>query len=129
VVGILFLCTNGMFYSQTPCMSLKPTFQLFSLTCTSTAWNERMICAWRKMACFREAIEGIKGRQGRGVSWSARNTTIYKETDLNEIADLYDYLDSLGASTGLCFSPGVWIFRGADPGYFHVARGHSRKVS
>ncbi len=44
---------------------------------------------------FREAIEGIKAAKAAGFLVCS-NTTIYKETDLNEIADLYAYLDTLG---------------------------------
>jgi hopanoid biosynthesis associated radical SAM protein HpnH len=44
---------------------------------------------------FREAIEGIKAAKAAGFLVCS-NTTIYKETDLSEIADLYSYLDTLG---------------------------------
>ena len=52
---------------------------------------------------FREAIEGIKAAKAAGFLVCS-NTTIYKETDLNEIADLYSYLDTLGVD-GYMLSP------------------------
>ena len=44
---------------------------------------------------FREAIEGVKAAKAAGFLVCS-NTTIYKETDLDEIAELYEYLDALG---------------------------------
>jgi len=44
---------------------------------------------------FREAIEGIKAAKAAGFL-VCTNTTIYKQTDLSEIAKLYELLDSLG---------------------------------
>ena len=44
---------------------------------------------------FREAIEGIKAAKAAGF-FVCTNTTIYKQTDLAEIAELYALLDSLG---------------------------------
>src|SRR5438270_4620261 len=44
---------------------------------------------------FREAIEGIQAAKAAGFLVCS-NTTIYKETDLDEIAELYDYLNTMG---------------------------------
>jgi hopanoid biosynthesis associated radical SAM protein HpnH len=52
---------------------------------------------------FREAIEGIKAAKAAGF-FVCSNTTIYKETDLNEIAELYAYLHELGVD-GYMLSP------------------------
>ena len=52
---------------------------------------------------FREAIEGIKAAKAAGFLVCS-NTTIYKETDLDEIAELYEYLDTLGVD-GYMLSP------------------------
>jgi hopanoid biosynthesis associated radical SAM protein HpnH len=52
---------------------------------------------------FREAIEGIKAAKAAGFTVCS-NTTIYKETNLDEIAELYDYLDTLGVD-GYMLSP------------------------
>ena len=52
---------------------------------------------------FREAIEGIKAAKAAGFLVCS-NTTIYKETDLNEIAELFAYLYELGVD-GYMISP------------------------
>src|SRR5207245_9901674 len=52
---------------------------------------------------FREAVEGIRAAKAAGFLVCS-NTTIYKETDLDEIAELYDYLDTLGVD-GYMLSP------------------------
>jgi hopanoid biosynthesis associated radical SAM protein HpnH len=52
---------------------------------------------------FREAIEGIKAAKAAGF-YVCSNTTIYKETDLSEIAELYAYLHELGVD-GYMLSP------------------------
>jgi MoaA/NifB/PqqE/SkfB family radical SAM enzyme len=56
-----------------------------------------------KDGVFRDAIEGIKAAKAAGFLVCS-NTTIYKETDLNEIADLYAYCDELGVD-GYMLSP------------------------
>ena len=52
---------------------------------------------------FREAIEGIKAAKAAGFLVTS-NTTIYKETDIEEIADLFEYLQKLGVD-GHMLSP------------------------
>jgi hopanoid biosynthesis associated radical SAM protein HpnH len=52
---------------------------------------------------FREAIEGIRAAKAAGF-YVCSNTTIYKETDLSEIAELYAYLHDLGVD-GYMLSP------------------------
>ncbi len=52
---------------------------------------------------FREAIEGIKAAKAAGFLVCS-NTTIYKQTDLREITDLFDYLQTLDVD-GFMISP------------------------
>jgi len=52
---------------------------------------------------FREAIEGIKAAKAAGFLVCS-NTTVYKETDLGEIAELYQFLNELGVD-GYMLSP------------------------
>ena len=40
---------------------------------------------------FREAIEGVKAAKQAGFR-VCTNTTVYKETDMNEIEELFEYL-------------------------------------
>src|SRR5437870_1833840 len=82
----IILCTNGMFIRKR-LHEFRPT--------TSFFWNVHLggmerthdLCVERD-GVFREAIEGIKAAKAAGFLVCS-NTTIYKETDLNEIAELY----------------------------------------
>ena len=49
------------------------------------------ICVERE-GVFREAIEGIKAAKEAGFKVFT-NTTVYKETDMNEIEELFEYLE------------------------------------
>jgi hopanoid biosynthesis associated radical SAM protein HpnH len=53
---------------------------------------------------FRQAIDGIKAAKDAGFL-VCTNTTIFKQTDLEEIAELYHYLETLGVD-GFMISPG-----------------------
>jgi len=97
----IYLCTNGMFIRK-KLHEFHPTSSFF--------WNVHLdglerthdLCV-EKDGVFREAIEGIKAAKAAGFLVSS-NTTIYKETDLEEIAELYAYLHSLGVD-GFMLSP------------------------
>jgi hopanoid biosynthesis associated radical SAM protein HpnH len=97
----IYLCTNGMFIRKR-LHEFKPTSSFF--------WNvhldglERMHdLAVERDGVFREAIEGLKAAKAAGFLVCS-NTTIYKETDLNEIAELFEYLHGLGVD-GFMVSP------------------------
>ena len=73
----------------------KPTSSFFFNVHLDGLEKTHDLCVERD-GVFREAIEGIKAAKAAGFLVCS-NTTIYKETDLNEIADLYSYLDTLGS--------------------------------
>ncbi|HJY88557.1 MAG TPA: adenosyl-hopene transferase HpnH [Candidatus Acidoferrales bacterium] len=97
----IYLCTNGMFIRKR-LHEFKPTPSFF--------WNVHLdglerthdLCVERD-GVFHEAIEGIKAAKAAGFLVCS-NTTIYKETDLNEIAELFAYLYELGVD-GYMISP------------------------
>ena len=89
----IILCTNGMFIRKR-LHEFKPTSSFFFNVHLDGLERTHDLCVERD-GVFREAIEGIKAAKAAGFLVCS-NTTIYKETDLNEIADLYAYLDSLG---------------------------------
>jgi hopanoid biosynthesis associated radical SAM protein HpnH len=97
----IYLCTNGMFIRR-KLHEFKPTSSFF--------WNVHLdglerthdLCVERD-GVFQEAIEGIKAAKAAGFMVSS-NTTIYKETDIQEIAELYAYLHELGVD-GFMLSP------------------------
>jgi len=97
----IYLCTNGMFIRKR-LHEFRPTASFF--------WNVHLDglerthdLAVERDGVFREAIEGIKAAKAAGFLVCS-NTTIYKETDLNEIAELYAYLHELGVD-GFMISP------------------------
>ena len=97
----IYLCTNGMFIRKR-LHEFRPTSSFF--------WNVHLdgmerthdLCVERD-GVFREAIEGVKAAKAAGFLVCS-NTTVYKETDLNEIAELYAYLHELGVD-GYMISP------------------------
>src|ERR1700752_3003243 len=89
----IILCTNGMFIRKR-LHEFKPTSSFFFNVHLDGLEKTHDLCVERD-GVFREAIEGIKAAKAAGFMVCS-NTTIYKETDLNEIADLYAYLDTLG---------------------------------
>ncbi|HTQ85285.1 MAG TPA: adenosyl-hopene transferase HpnH, partial [Candidatus Solibacter sp.] len=89
----IYLCTNGMFIRK-KLNEFQPTSSFF--------WNVHLDgmernhdLAVERDGVFREAIDGIKAAKAAGFLVCS-NTTIYRETDLQEIADLYEYLCELG---------------------------------
>ncbi len=97
----IYLCTNGMF-TRKKLDKFKPTSRFF--------WNVHLDGmeashdkAVERDGVFKEAIEGIKAAKAAGFL-VCTNTTIYKETDMNEIAVLLSYLTELGVD-GFMLSP------------------------
>lgn len=97
----IYLCTNGMFIRKR-LAELVPSPQLFLNVHLDGMERTHDLCVERD-GVFREAIEGIQAAKAVGFQVTS-NTTIYKETDLNEIAELFDYLQQLGVD-GHMISP------------------------
>ncbi|HEV3253619.1 MAG TPA: adenosyl-hopene transferase HpnH [Candidatus Acidoferrales bacterium] len=97
----IYLCTNGMFIRK-HLREFKPTSRLFFNVHLDGLEKTHDICVERD-GVFREAIEGIKAAKAAGFLVTS-NTTIYKETDIEEIADLFAYLQKLGVD-GHMLSP------------------------
>jgi hopanoid biosynthesis associated radical SAM protein HpnH len=97
----IYLCTNGMFIRKR-LHEFKPNDSFF--------WNVHLdglerthdLCVERD-GVFKEAVEGIKAAKAAGFLVCS-NTTIYKETDLSEIAELFEILHGLGVD-GYMISP------------------------
>lgn len=97
----IYLCTNGMFIRKR-LHELTPSSALFLNVHLDGLERTHDLCVERE-GVFREAVEGIKAAKAVGFQVCS-NTTIYKETDLEEIAELFDYLQSLGVD-GHMLSP------------------------
>lgn len=97
----IFLCTNGLLVKErlgrfTPNVRLTLNFHIDGLAKTHDA------IAGLKGA-FDKAVEGIKEAKRRGFK-VCTNTTIYKQTDLEEIKGLFRFLKSIDVD-GLLVSP------------------------
>src|SRR6202171_1886794 len=97
----IYLCTNGMFIKKR-LHEFRPTSRFFfnvhldGLEATHDVAVERP-------GVFRAAIEGIKAAKKAGFL-VCTNTTVYKDTDMDEIDRLYAYLTRLGVD-GFMLSP------------------------
>src|SRR5271154_1051706 len=89
----IILCTNGMFIRKR-LHEFKPVSSFFFNVHLDGLERTHDLCVERD-GVFREAVEGIKAAKAVGFMVCS-NTTIYRETGLDEIAELYQFLDTLG---------------------------------
>lgn len=97
----IYLCTNGMFIRKR-LHEFQPTSRFFFNVHLDGMERTHDLCVERE-GVFREAIAGIKAAKAAGFLVCS-NTTIYKETDLEEISELFAYLHDLGVD-GYMLSP------------------------
>jgi hopanoid biosynthesis associated radical SAM protein HpnH len=89
----IYLCTNGMFIKKR-LNEFKPSSSFFFNVHLDGMEATHDLCVERK-GVFRQAIDGIRAAKDAGFM-VCTNTTIYKQTDLNEIAELFEYLKEFG---------------------------------
>jgi hopanoid biosynthesis associated radical SAM protein HpnH len=97
----IYLCTNGMFIKK-KLAGFKPTSRFF-FNVHLDGMEESHDLAVERKGVFQEAIEGIKAAKQAGFL-VCTNTTVYKETNMHEIAVLFAYLTELGVD-GFMLSP------------------------
>jgi hopanoid biosynthesis associated radical SAM protein HpnH len=97
----IYLCTHGMFIRRR-LHEFRPSSRFF-FNVHLDGLEQTHDLAVERPGVFREAIEGIKAAKAAGFLVCS-NTTIYKQTDLREISDLFDYLQSLRVD-GFMISP------------------------
>src|SRR5215469_5623770 len=97
----IYLCTNGMFIRKR-LHEFTPTSRFFFNVHLDGMEKTHDLCVERD-GVFRQAIDGIKAAKDAGFL-VCTNTTIYKETDLNEIRQLFEYLSELHVD-GFMVSP------------------------
>ncbi|HYR91303.1 MAG TPA: adenosyl-hopene transferase HpnH, partial [Terriglobia bacterium] len=97
----IYLCTNGMFIRKR-LHEFKPTSRLFFNVHLDGLEKTHDLCVERE-GVFKEAIEGIKVAKAAGFL-VCTNTTIFRETDLREIRELFKYLSTLNVD-GFMVSP------------------------
>src|SRR5437867_1612811 len=97
----IYLCTNGMFI-QKRLHEFKPTSRFF-FNVHLDGLRETHDMAVERRGVFDAAVEGIKAAKKAGFL-VCTNTTVYKETNIDEIDALYAFLTTLGVD-GFMLSP------------------------
>src|ERR1039458_7868440 len=85
----IYLCTNGM-YIKKRLNEFQPDRRFYFNVHLDGMEKTHDICVERE-GVFREAIEGIKAAKAAGFQ-VCTNTTVYKETHMREIEELFEYL-------------------------------------
>lgn len=97
----IYLCTNGVFIRKKLAGFRADKRMFFNVHLDGM--EETHDLAVERKGVFNEAVEGIKAAKQAGFL-VCTNTTIYKETDMHEIAVLLAYLTELGVD-GFMLSP------------------------
>ncbi len=97
----IYLCTNGMFV-RNKLHEYTPNPRLF-INIHLDGMEQSHDAAVEKEGVFREAVEAIKAAKAAGFKVTT-NTTIYHETDMKEIDELFAYLAQFGVD-GHMISP------------------------
>src|SRR5205814_9607303 len=97
----IYLCTNGMFIRK-KLHEFRPTSRFF-FNVHLDGLQETHDKAVERQGVFAAAVEGIQAAKKAGFL-VCTNTTIFKETDLNEIDRLYAFLSRLKVD-GFTLSP------------------------
>jgi hopanoid biosynthesis associated radical SAM protein HpnH len=97
----IYLCTNGMFIRK-KLKEFRPTERFF-FNVHLDGLEETHDMAVERKGVFRDAIDGIRAAKEAGFL-VCTNTTIYKETNLQEIDRLFSLLSRMGVD-GFLISP------------------------
>lgn len=98
----IYLCTNGMFITK-KLDQFRPTSRFF-FNVHLDGLRETHDKAVEREGVFDAAIDGIKAAKKAGFL-VCTNTTVFKETDIAELDELFAYLTTLGVD-GFMLSPG-----------------------
>src|SRR6266478_1018672 len=97
----IYLCTNGMFI-QKRLHEFRPTSRFF-FNVHLDGLEKTHDLAVERDGVFRAAVEGIKAAKRAGFL-VCTNTTVFRETDIDEIDTLFAYLTKLGVD-GMMLAP------------------------
>ncbi len=89
----VILCTNGMFIKKKIGEFAPHDCFFFNVHLDGMEKNHDI--AVEREGVFKQAIEGIQVAKANGFKVMS-NTTVYKETDMAEIWELFEYLEKLG---------------------------------
>lgn len=99
---VVYLCTNGMFIRK-KLKDFKPSPRFF-FNVHLDGLRETHDIAVEREGVFDSAVDGIKAAKEGGFLVTT-NTTVFKETDMAEMEQLFAYLTGLGVD-GFLISPG-----------------------
>jgi len=99
---VVYLCTNGMF-TRKKIDEFKPSKKFFFNVHLDGLQKSHDLAVERD-GVFEKAIDGIKCAKERGFLVCS-NTTVFKETDMAELDELFALLTGLGVD-GFMISPG-----------------------
>ena len=107
----VYLCTNGVLLEK-KLRGFRPSSRLFINVHLDgmEATHDRLV---EREGVFAAAVRGILDAKTAGFQ-VCTNTTIYKDTDMHEIAVLFDYLYELGVD-GFMISP-AFGYAAVQPG-------------
>jgi hopanoid biosynthesis associated radical SAM protein HpnH len=97
----VYLCTNGYFLEQK--VSLLPQWPLCFINVHMDGLENTHDMVVQKKGAFQQAVEGIKAARKAGFQ-VCTNTTVYQQTEVEEIKSLFQLLTNLGVG-GLLVSP------------------------
>jgi hopanoid biosynthesis associated radical SAM protein HpnH len=89
----VYLCTNGMFIKRR-IHEFRPDRRFFFNVHLDGLEKTHDLCVERE-GVFKAAVEGIQIAKAAGFL-VCTNTTVYKETDMQEIEELFAYLEPFG---------------------------------
>ena len=97
----VYVCTNAMLLEK-KLSGFRPSSRLFLNVHLDgmEATHDRMV---EREGCFAAAVAGVKAAVAAGFQVTT-NTTVYKETDMNEVGVLWAFLSELGVG-GFMVSP------------------------
>jgi hopanoid biosynthesis associated radical SAM protein HpnH len=111
----VYLCTNGLLLEKRVASLRRSSRLLVNVHLDGMEETHDRLAERRGV--FAAAVRGILAAKAAGLH-VCTNTTIYRETDMNEIAVLFDFLGELGVD-GLMISPAYGyqtVFRQSDGG-------------
>jgi hopanoid biosynthesis associated radical SAM protein HpnH len=89
----IYLCTNGMFIVKKLKEFTPDEKFFFNVHLDGMEKNHDL--AVERQGVFKSAVEGIKAAKAAGFK-VCTNTTVYRETDMKEIEELFQFCETLG---------------------------------
>lgn len=119
----VYLCTNALLMEKRVWGKIEPHKRL-SINVHLDGLKETHDYVTDREGVFEKAVKGIEGSLERGFH-TITNTTVYKETDIDEVRQLCEYLSEIGVD-GMLLSPG-YQYESVDRDVFLTKEDTERK--